>query len=136
MNKIIQNLTKLKEEQEIKLKEAQADLNNTKKVLKEETFKEYLILNQILEDNPMDIIQFIESCNCKCYKFEKGQYFVTDGCYIAIIKASQKEGQIILDKCWQHNEHCGDHFMKKLQSLINIEITSYCNKKRISYEKE
>lgn len=88
MNDAIKVLKDLKEQKSRELRKLEADLET---LINQETHK----LRKVMENNPLDIIKFIEGYGLKCYAFKKDHYFITDKCYDVKIQVSQ--GDIVID---------------------------------------
>lgn len=126
MTDAIKRLKELKEQKSQELRKIETDLET---LINQETYK----LENIMTDNPLDIIKFIEGCRLKCYAFEKGRYFITDGCYDALIYVSQ--GDVVIDdNFYKHNDSCGKGLYSKVEKLIKFDILPYCEMKMKNYE--
>lgn len=127
MNDAITVLKNLKEQKSRELRKLETDL---KTLINQETHK----LRKTMEDNPLDIIKFIEGYGLKCYAFEKGRYFITDGCYDAIIQVQVSDGDIVIDdNFYERNHGGGEELYLKVAKLIKYDILPYCNKKKENY---
>ena len=125
MNKSITILKNLKEQKSQELRKLEVDLET---LINQETDK----LRKAMEDNPLDIIKFIEGYGLKCYAFEKGRYFITDNCYDAIIQVF--DGDIVIDDHFHERNHGGgEELYLKVTKLIKYDILPYCEKKIEKY---
>lgn len=127
MNDAITVLKNLKEQKSRELRKLEVDLET---LINQETHK----LRKAMEDNPLDIIKFIEEYGLKCYAFEKGRYFITDGCYDAIIQVQVSDGDIVIDDNFHERNHGGgEELYIKVKKLIKYDILPYCEKKIKNY---
>lgn len=127
MNDAIIVLKNLKEQKSRELRKLEADLET---LINQETYK----LRKVMEDNPLDIIKFIEGYGLKCYAFEKGRYFITDGCYDAIIHVQISDSDIVIDDNFHERNHGGgEELYIKVKKLIKYDILPYCEKKIKNY---
>lgn len=125
MNDAIKILKELKEQKSRELRKLETDLET---LIDQETHK----LRKAMKDNPLDIIKFIEGYELKCYAFDRGRYFVTNGCYDAIIQVSN--GDIVIDDdFYKHNDGGGSGLYLKVEKLIKYNILPYCEKKIKNY---
>lgn len=126
MNDSIKVLKELKEQKSQELRKLEADLET---LINQETHK----LRKVMEDNPLDIIKFIEEYGLKCYAFKKDDYFITDKCYDVKIQVSQ--GNIVIDDddFYKHNDGGGKELYLKVTNLIKYDILPYCEKKKENY---
>lgn len=126
MNDAIKVLEDLKEQKSRELRKLEADLET---LINQETHK----LRKVMEDNPLDIIKFIEGYGLKCYAFKKDHYFITDKCYDVKIQVSQGDVVIDNDDFYKHNDGGGEELCSKVEKLIKYNILPYCKKKIENY---
>lgn len=126
MNDAITVLKNLKEQKSREMRKLEADLET---LINQETHK----LKKVMEDNPLDIIKFIEGYGLKCYAFKKDHYFITDKCYDAKIQVSQGDIVIDDDDFYKYNDGGGEELYIKVKKLIKYDILPYCEKKKENY---
>lgn len=126
MNDAIKVLKESKEQKSRELRKLEADLET---LINRETHK----LRKVMEDNPLDIIKFIEGCGLKCYAFKKDHYFITNKCYDVKIQVSQGDIVIDDDDFYKHNDGGGEELYIKVKKLIKYDILPYCEKKKENY---
>lgn len=126
MNDAIKVLKESKEQKSRELRKLEADLET---LINRETHK----LRKVMEDNPLDIIKFIEGCGLKCYAFKKDHYFITNKCYDVKIQVSQGDIVIDDDDFYKHNDGGGEELYLKVAKLIKYDILPYCKKKKENY---
>lgn len=126
MNDTITVLKNLKEQKSRELRKLEADLET---LINQETHK----LRKVMEDNPLDIIKFIEEYGLKCYAFKKDHYFITDKCYDVKIQVFQGDVVIDDDDFYKQNDGGGEELYIKVGKLIKYDILPYCKKKIENY---
>ena len=77
-----------------------------------------------MENNPLDIIKFIEGYGLKCYAFKKDHYFITDT-YAELLEDVEYEyGKEIKEEVekWALNSKENEEFRKYKMYICNIGI--------------
>lgn len=140
MNTLISNLYLQKEDIEKKLKELNYELKSTEDCLLNELYKETRALNEVLKNNLIEIINMIHKADLKCSSVKNAEtiwndtvYRVSDGNYFADILA--KDGKIIMDLTNINNDGGGENLYRKVEILIDYNITPFCNKEKFKYYK-
>lgn len=128
MNDAITVLKNSKEQKLRELRKLEADLET---LINQETHK----LRKAMEDNPLDIIKFIEGYGLKCYAFKKDHYFITDKCKCYDVKIQVSQGDIVIDDddFYKHNDGGGEELYSKVEKLIKYNILPYCENKIENY---